>query len=100
MKLANYGERLNQEISVNIQNSKEVLKAVEIVGVSAKKIAKDGVNLADLPEALELLKHVDDIVVAVKDANMIDDELKELDQAELIELGSACYDMIKNIAKA
>ena len=85
---------------MNLQNSLEIVKAVEILGVEGKKIAKDGVNLADLPEALELVKHLDVFVAAFKDAGEVVAEIKDLDQAELIALGSKCYEVVVNIVKA
>jgi len=83
---------------MNIQASLEVLNAVEVLGVSAKKIAKDGVNISDLPEAVELLKHVGEFVQAAKDAHLVGEELKDVDQAELIQLGSKVYEIIKAIS--
>lgn len=85
---------------MDIKNTLEIVKAVEVLGVEAKKIAKDGVSLTDLPEALELIKQVDVIVAAVKDAKVAVDEVKELDQAELIQLGSAVYSAFKAIKEA
>lgn len=78
----------------------DVLAALEVLAVSAKKIAKDGVNLADLPEALELLKHVDAIVLAVKEAKEVPAEIKDIDQAELIAVGSKVFALIKAVKEA
>lgn len=78
----------------------EVLEAVKLLAVSGKKIAKDGVSLADLPEAVELLKHVDQIVLAAKDAHLIGEEVKDLDQAELIAVGSKVFELVKSIKEA
>lgn len=85
---------------MNIQNALEIVKAIEVLGVSAKHIAKDGVNLADLPEALELIKKVDLFVAAVKDAGLVVGEVKDLDQMELIELGTKIYGAFKAIKEA
>jgi hypothetical protein len=83
-----------------IKESKELLEGVKVLAVSAKKIAKDGVSLADLPEALELIKKIDILVEAVKGVDGIDEEVKDLDQAELVELGVAVFDIVKAIKGA
>lgn len=77
-----------------------VLSAIELVAVKAKKISKDGVNLADLPEALELLKHLDEIILAAKEVKEIEGEIKDIDQAELILVGSKLFSVVKAIKEA
>lgn len=86
-------------MSVGIKESKELLEGVELLAVSAKKIAKDGVSLADLPEAIELLKKLDVLVEAFKGLSNVDEEIKDLDQAELIELGSKVFSLVKALSK-
>lgn len=85
---------------MDIKNTMEVLAAVEILAVSAKKIAKDGVSLADLPEALELIKHVDEIVAAVEGVDQIPAEIKDVDQAELVAIGAKVFEIVKAIKEA
>lgn len=85
---------------MDIKNSMEILEAIELLGVSGKKIAKDGVSLADLPEAIELLKKLDVLMAAIKDAELAVDEAKDLDQAELLQLGTKVYGVIKAIKEA
>ncbi len=85
---------------MDIKNTLEVLDAVELLAVQGKKIAKDGISLADLPEAIELVKHVDVIVAAVEDAKEVVDEAKDLDQAELIQIGSRVVALVKAIKEA
>ena len=85
---------------MNLKGTKEVLEAVKILAVSGKKIAKDGISLADLPEAVELIKHIDELILAAKDAHLVGSELKDLDQAELIELGSLLWSTVKEIKEA
>ncbi len=85
---------------MDIKNSLEIVEAIKVLGVEGKKIAKDGVNLADLPEALELIKKIDVFIAAFKDAELVGAEVKDLDQAELIQLGAALYDVFKSIKEA
>lgn len=85
---------------MNIQGSLEFVAAVQLLGVEGKKIAKDGVNLADLPEALELLKHIDSLIAAAKDFHEVGSELKDIDQAEAAQLGFALFAAFKAIKEA
>lgn len=85
---------------MDIKNTLEVVEAIKLLGVSGKKIAKDGVNLADLPEAIELLKQLDKIVVAVEGISELGKELQDIDQAELLQLGTAVFGAFKAIKEA
>lgn len=78
----------------------ELLAAIELVAVSGIEIAKDGVNAADLPKAIELIKKFDTIVEGAKGLDKLDDEIKDIDQAELIALGSALFTTFKAIKAA
>ena len=85
---------------MNIQGSLEFVAAVKLLAVEGKKIAKDGINLADIPEALVLLNHLDLVLKAAKDFHEVGAELKDIDQAELIQLGSALYEAFQEIKNA
>ncbi len=85
---------------MKIDQTLEVLAAVELLAVAGKKVAKDGLSLADLPEALELLKHLDVLVAAVKGADEVVAEIKDLDQGELIVLGTKVVEIVKAIKSA
>lgn len=85
-------------MKVGIKESKELLDGIKLLAVSAKKIAKDGVSLADLPEAIELLKKVDVLVEAVKGLDGLDEELKDLEQEELVELGLKVFSIVKAVS--
>lgn len=78
----------------------EILDGIELLVVSGKKIAKDGVSLADLPEAVELVKHVDIIIEAVKGAELAIVEAKELTQEELLALGMRVFALVKAVKAA
>lgn len=85
---------------MDIKSSLEVVAAVKLLGVEAKKISKTGLNAASIPEAVVLLSHIDVIITAVKDASLVGAEIKDLDQAELVILGSALWDAVKAIQAA
>lgn len=87
-------------MSIGIKESLELLAGVELLGVSGIEIAKDGLDMSDVPKALELAKKSDVLVAAVKGLDQVDDEVKDLDQAELLQLGTAAFGMVKKIVAA
>jgi hypothetical protein len=78
----------------------ELIAALEILAVSGIQISKDGISAADLPKVLELLKKFDVIADGVKNLHAIPAEIKDIDQAELIQVGSAVFQAVKNIKAA
>jgi hypothetical protein len=85
---------------LGIKESLEMIAGIELASVSVIEIGKDGLGADDIPKGLELIQKSNVLIEAVKGFDMIDDEMKELDQAELIQLGAASYEMIKKIIKA
>lgn len=84
-----------------VKEVKELLKGLEVVGVAGVKIAADGkVGLDDLTHLVELAKQIDVLTAAVQGVNEIDDEIKDLDQAEIIELVGAVYGLAKALKDA
>lgn len=85
---------------MDLKNTLEIVESIKILAVAGKKISKDGITLADIPEAVELLKHIDVFVAAFKDAKEVVGEVKDLDQAELLQLGTALYGVFKEVKEA
>lgn len=84
-----------------IKESLEVVKGLELVGVTVAEVMADGkVNSQDLDSGLKLITNANVLVEAVKGIGEVDDEFKELDEAELIQLGAATFQAIKNIRAA
>lgn len=78
----------------------ELIKALELVAVKGIEIAKGGIDATDISKALELIKQFDVIVEGVKGLDKIDDEVKAIDQAKLIEAGVAVFGLVKAIKEA
>jgi len=82
---------------MGIKETQELLNAVEVLAVAGAKIAKDKkISVDDLPAAVELLKQLDVVLAGIKDLDKLDEEVRDLDQAELI----AIVSKVMMIAKA
>lgn len=95
---------------LGIKETKEILEGMGEATVSMKKLktvfmkAKDnGFGIEDLiyiSEAMDAMPDMDIINSAVKDADKAIDELKDLEQAEVVELIGAIYKQAEKINKA
>lgn len=84
-----------------IKESLEVIAGIEVVGVNVAKAASDGkINISDAKYAIEIAKDSGKIMDAVKGADLVLKEAKDLDEQELVQLGLAAYTMVKNIVAA
>jgi hypothetical protein len=85
----------------SIKEIKEVLEAVELLGVAAMKVAADKkVAVDDLVHLVAIAKDSEKLVAAMEGLKEIDDEIKDLDQAEILELVAAVLAMVKKIKEA
>lgn len=78
----------------------ELLKGVSLITCSVKKVVKDGIDVADLSVLLDLVKEHELLIAAFKDVKEVDEEVKDLDQAEIVELINAVFKMAKDIKEA
>jgi hypothetical protein len=85
---------------MDVKNILEVLAAIELLGVSGKEIAKDGLGIDDLPKALELVKKYQVILDAVNDVKLVVDEAKDIDSAEAVLIVTKLMSVVKNIKEA
>ena len=82
----------------DIKNLLELLTAVELLAVTGAKVAKDKeVNKDDLVHVVTLAKNFELIANAVKDVDQLDEELKDLDEAELIAIVSKLFMIVKAV---
>lgn len=91
---------------MEIKETKELIAGVKEAfkaGKEIKKIVEDGVSAGDLPAAFELVKaqssKLEIYSEAVKDANLIKDELKDLSQAEIIEIFMELVKAVSEVEK-
>ncbi len=86
---------------MNIQESQELLKGLEVIAVGVAKIAKDKkLDLSDAAIVFEMLKEYQAILDGVKGAENVAAELKDIDEAEAIILGKQVFDIVKNVKAA
>ncbi len=86
---------------VGIKESMELLEGVKVVGVIVKKALADGkVNLADLPLLMGAVPKLSLILEASKGTELIVAEIKDMDAAELNQLGAKVLEVIAAIKAA
>ena len=91
---------------MEIKETKELvagLKEAFKAGKKIRNIVKDGISAGDLPAAFELVKEqsakLEIYSAAVKDAYLIKDELKDLSQAEIIEIFMELVKAVSEVEK-
>ena len=86
--------------SMDLKNTLEVMDALNLIVSTANKVVADGkVDLSDAKYALELLQNYGVFIAAVKDIELVGEELKNLDEAEMKVLGQKTWEMLKEIKK-
>lgn len=86
---------------MDIKESKEVLKGLEVVGLAGIAIMKDGkVGVSDLMHIVDLVKKFDVLKDAVEGIKLVGEEIKDLDETEIVELGMATFSLIKTLKAA
>ena len=85
----------------DIKEILEIIVGLELIGVTGAKVMADGkVNTSDLGAVVELLTKFNVLIDAVKGAKDSLGEAKDLDQAELLQIGTKVYEVVKNIKAA
>ena len=87
--------------TLGLKETKEIFTGLMIITKGAGEILEDGkISFKDLNPAIEVLKQYEALSASVKDAGKAIDELKDLSDIELMEMGKLAYDLIKEIRKA
>ena len=86
---------------VGIKETLELLEGLKVVGVTGAKVFEDKkINLEDLPKLVELGQNFSVLKDAVEGIKDVDDELKELDQQEIMQIVSKVFELVKAIKEA
>lgn len=88
------------EEKLTVKESKEFLEGLGLLGAKGVAIAKGGLGVDDIPHVVSLAKDFEVLQKAVEGINLVDDELKNLDEAEAIELVACLFGVIKKIREA
>lgn len=94
---------MTEEVKVEklgIKETSEMIDAVEKIAVAGMKISKGGIGMDDLVHLVALAKEMDQLMEGFKGIGMIDDEIKDLDQVEIMALVTKMYGMVKAILDA
>ncbi len=84
----------------DIKETKELLEGVKLLAVAGAKIAKDGINVADLQHLVDLAKNFETIQEAFSNVKEVSEEVKDLDESEIIELVVILYKLVKEVKEA
>lgn len=88
-------------MSEGTKELKELLVSLKDIAIFAKKVAADKkVNLEDLPALVDLAKNMDEVLAGFDGLNKIPDEVKDIDEAEAMELLAALLKLIKEVKAA
>lgn len=84
-----------------IQETKEALESLKLLGVAAKKIGADGkINFSDLPVFVDLAQQSSVIAAGFQGVKLVPVELKDLDLVEAQEVLNKMYEVINAIKEA
>ena len=84
----------------DIAEIKELLMAVKILGVTGKKVAKDGISVQDIPAIVEMFKKFDVLLEGFNDLPEAIKEVKDLDQMEVMQIITELFAIFKAIKDA
>ena len=79
----------------------EIIAGLRLIGMTGADVMADGeVNTSDLGAVVGLLTEFKVLIDAVKGAKDAMGEAKDVDQAELIMIGTEIYNVVKDIKEA
>lgn len=86
------------KVKLSLKETLEVLKGAAFVISKANAVMADGhIDFKDLKVALEVANDYQIILDAIEGFNVVDEELKDLDDAETLQVGLAVISLIKDI---
>lgn len=91
---------MSEEKQVAIKELMELLDALGILGVAGKKIAKDGIGVDDLAHVIELGSKLEQILDGFKGLKKIGEEIKDIEQDELLQIIGKVYSLVDKINEA
>ena len=91
---------LPEVVSMDLKESLELIKGINLILDSLNKVFLDGkIDWTDVTVIMDIAKSYQTLLDAIGNANMIKDELKDLNTNEMVLLASTLYPMLKEIKK-
>lgn len=85
---------MNQDINAIL----EMITALKDLAICVRQVSADGtINLADLPALMALVAKANDLTTAIKDADEIPAEVKDLSAEEATQVVAALFAAIKEV---
>jgi len=82
----------------DVKEIKELISGLELLATSAAGIMKDGkIGVDDLPVVINLLGSYSTLSESFKGLSLIDDEIANMDEAELVEVVKAIFGLGQKI---
>lgn len=89
------------EKKITVENTVELLVGLQVMSKFAGEVARDGkLQADDLIHLIDVAKSFDKLKAAVEDVDQVDDELKDLDQAEILQIIAAAQGVYKAFKEA
>lgn len=82
-----------------IKEINEFLEANKIIGINVAQALKDGLDLSDVKEVIDIVKEYQKIVEGFKGLGEAWLEVKDLDQAELAQVGAKAIEAYGAVKK-
>ena len=83
---------------MQIKETQELLKGLEILAIAGAKIAKDKkIDLSDVKPVLDAVKEYSTILEGFKGLDQVIPEVKDIDQVEAAALGFQLIELVKKV---
>ena len=87
--------------SIDLKDTMEYMAAFDLIATQYNAIVEDGkISFDDAKHFMKLATEYKVFVDAIKDSGNVGAELKDLDEAELLQLGIAAFGIVKKMSKA
>ena len=87
-------------MSKGIREIGELIDGLTLVGEQVKKISKGGVGVDDIAHLIKIAQEFETLKEAFSGLKEAGEEIKDLDQVEIIAIIGKLYEMIKKVEQA
>jgi hypothetical protein len=83
-----------------IKEISELIDGLALIGEQAKKISKGGIGVEDIAHLVKLAQEFEVLKDAFGGLKEAGEEIKDLDQSEIIAIIGKLYELVKKVEKA